>query len=549
LVRIFTRFNRLSSFSVAALCLFVTASSASKATAQDDVQLQVGIIQRFGDRAKDVITLKAPAGDRLTLRFKDNYNKGKEETLVVPGLKLEMVMQPISPPEVYERVVFSTHRSFETAEEQGQKWRAQGVDIELAQPDRWQVWAKRDTYNSPLLRRLLLQSLESKGIKGARLESKALKEVARPVWTINGKKYSSDFLDIVSGTGVINVDREKDDIPNRAYAGALRMQPNAYRNYSIVNWVGLETYLRGVVPNEIGGWAAPAVLESQAILARTYVLRNLRRFIADNYQICATTQCQVYYGLSGAVDSTDRAIAATRGLVLTYENELVDALYFSTSGGTTASFEDVWRGWNRPYLRPVIDAPQPIWDLNQRPLSNETNFRAFIAQKNNFNETGTNMFRWRYPVPLAQVNKEVQSYLKSISHPKANFKTIQSIQVTQRSQSGRIQEMVVTTDTGKIELHKDDILNAFEAPASLLFHVDALTDKTKGLQGFAFVGGGFGHGVGFSQVGSYNLGKIGWTSAQMLGFYFPGTQLQPFNNSITIWLDRSQATAQQPFGK
>jgi SpoIID/LytB domain protein len=534
-----TKFNPFASIVLGFSCLVGFATSAS-ANPQQEVGIQVGIVQRFGDHTKDTMTLKANQGDRLTLRFDSN---GKPETLSAQEIKLETTMQRLSQPVVEERIVFSTHRSFETAEDQAQEWRAQGIEVEIAQPERWQVWAKRDTYNTPLLRRLLLKSLQAKGIQTARIESKVIQEVPRPTWVLNGFRYTRDVVDISSRSGVIQVDREKDDNPNRPYGGALRIQPNAYGNYTLVNFVGVETYLRGVVPHEIGTWAPQPVLEAQAVLARTYALRNVRRFVIDNYQMCATTQCQVYRGLEGAEASTDLAIAATRGLVLTYQNELVDAVYSSTSGGITAGFNDIWHGWDRPYLKAVVDSVNPVWDLPARNLSDERNFRAFINQKKGFNEDGTDMFRWRYEVPLAQLNQELREYLKAVRHPLVNFKTIQNIQITQRSKGGRILKAAIVTDAGTIELEKDDIQTVFEAPASTLFYVDAMIEKNKALKGFIFTGGGFGHGVGMSQFGSYNLGKLGWSSDRILSFYFPGTQLQPINNSITLWRDRSNEQA------
>jgi SpoIID/LytB domain protein len=537
----FITFNRLSLAALSALCLTGLAARSVNAATQNDVDLQIGVVQRFGDKAKDVMTLKALSGDRLTLRFTTN---GKPQTLTTASLKLETVMQPLKESQADERVVFSTHRSFETAEAQAEQWRAQGIEVELAQPDRWQVWAKRSTYSTPLLRRLLVQSLQAKDVQTARIDTKILKQVPRPSFELNGYRYTRDQLEITAANGQIQVDLEKDDQPSHTYTGTLRLQPNAYGNSTLVNVVPLETYLRGVVPHEIGGWAPQPVLEAQAILARTYVLRNLRRFAVDDYQLCATTQCQVYWGIDGTVPATDQAIAATRGQVLTYQNELVDALYSSTTGGVTAAFNDVWRGWDRPYLQAIIDSVNPVWDLKNRSLSNEQNLRTFIAQKKGFNEDGSDMFRWRYENTLAQLNKDFQSYLRSIQHPLANFKTIQKLQVTQRSLGGRVLKLAVTTDQGTIELEKDDVLNAFEAPASLLFYVDALVDKNKTLKGYAFVGGGLGHGVGLSQVGSYNLGKLGWTSDRILGFYFPGAQLQPISNSITLWRDRSSPQGQ-----
>jgi len=534
-----TKLNLFTPIVLGFTCLvgFVTDASANP---QQDIGLQVGIVQRFGDRAKDTLTLKANPGDRLTLRFDTD---GKPQTLNAPEVKLETVMQPLPQPVVEERVVFSTHRSFETAEDQAQEWKAQGIEVEIAQPERWQVWAKRDVYNTPLLRRLLLKSLQAKGIQTARIESKVVREVPRPTWVLNGFRYTRDVVDISAGLGVIQVDREKDDTQNRPYAGSLRIQPNAYGNYTLVNSVGIETYLRGVVPHEIGTSAPQPVLEAQAVLARTYALRNVRRFVIDNYHLCATTQCQVYRGLDGAAPSTDRAIAATRGLVLTYQNELVDAVYFSTSGGVTAGFNDIWHGWERPYLGVVVDSVNPVWDLKTRNLSDERNLRAFINQKKGFNEDGADLFRWRYEVPLDQLNRELREYLKAVRHPLANFKTIRNIQITQRSNGGRILKSAILTDAGTIELEKDEIQTVFDAPASTLFYVDALIEKNKDLKGFIFTGGGFGHGVGLSQVGSYNLGRLGWSSDRILSFYFPNTQLQPINNSITLWRERSNQQA------
>jgi SpoIID/LytB domain protein len=512
------------------------------AAEQPDVPLQIGIVQRFGDKPKDVMTLKAPAGDRLTLRF---TTRDKTETLTTPTLKIEIIQQPLPEPEVQERVVFSTHRSFESAEFQAQQWQAKGISVELAQPEQWQVWAQRSVYKTPLVRRLLLQSLQAQGIQSVRIESKLLPQKPRPSWVVNGFRYTRDEVEITSGTGLINVDRDKDDAPKRLYPGSLKLQPNAYGNYSLVNLVPLEAYLRGVVPHEIGQDAPGTAMQAQAILARTYVLRNLRRFTIDNYQLCATTQCQVYWGLNGADPVTDQAIATTRGLVLTYNNELVDALYFSTSGGVTAPFNEVWQGVSRPYLRTVLDSVNNVWDLAKRPLSDEENLRSFIKQNKGFNEDSRSLFRWREEASLATITKDLQTYLRKLKHPLAKFKQVQQLQVTRRSTSGRVLKVVATTDLGVVELDRDDILNAFSTPISMLFYLDPLYHPNKTLRGYAFVGGGWGHGVGLSQFGAHHLGKLGWTSDRILAFYFPGTQLQPFNSAITIWRDPSAQANEQ----
>jgi SpoIID/LytB domain protein len=98
----------------------------------------------------------------------------------------------------------------------------------------------------------------------------------------------------------------------------------------------------------------------------------------------------------------------------------------------------------------------------------------------------------------------------------------------QRSPGGRILKLAVQTDRGNITLEKDEIRSAFSAPRSTLFYLEPLYDQTKGdaLRGYAFVGGGLGHGVGLSQTGASGLAKLGWRSDRILNFYYPGTQIR-----------------------
>jgi len=527
-----------------AIAVGVTAERAEVA-AQQDVDLQVGIVQRFGRAAGDTMILKAQPGDRLTIQVNNN---GKPQTYTSDTATLAIAMQPLPEAKVEERVVFSTHRSFESAEEDANRWRAAGIPVEIAQPKRWQVWAKRDVYHTPLLRRLLLQSVEAKGIQTAFIDTQVLQQEPQATMVINGQKMAKDEVKVSAGQGKIQVTSKvgEDDRTTRLYPGQLRLQPNAYGSYTLVNQVPLEAYLRGVVPHEIGTFAQQPVLEVQAILARTYALRNLRRFTVDNYQLCADTQCQVYFGLADAHPKTDRAIEATRGKVLTYQNELVDAVYSANTGGVTAEFNHVWQGPNRPYLVTKVDSVGNAWDLAQKPLSNEQNFRQFLKQKQGFNETDQKWFRWRYDSTIAELNKDLREYLQKMRSPLVNFQTITRLDVIERATSGRVQKLLVTTDKGTIQLEKDNILIAFYAPASLLFQVDPIYNAKNQITGYAFSGGGLGHGVGLSQTGSYRLGSLGWTSDRILSFYYPGTQLQPINSAIVFWRDPVQLQSHNP---
>ncbi len=501
--------------------------------------LEIGVVQQFAKKPTDTLILKAKPGDNLTLRF--NSDEG-EKVLQTLSVILKVGTQKLPEPIVDERIVLSSHRSYETAEEEAQKWREMGVEVELAQPDLWQVWAKRSVYRTPLLRRWLLESIKAQGNTKAKLQTKVIQERQVPYWVLGGYRYNRHELEITATQKVIQVSKSKKDSKPMTYGGKLELQPDSYGTYTLVNHVPLETYLRGVVPHEMGAWPPDASIESQAILSRTYALRNLRRFEADDYQLCANTDCQVYKGLTEVYPSTDKAVNVTRGLVLTYDNQLADTVYYSSSGGVTANFHDVWNGPQRPYLKSVIDAPGTVWDLSANSLADEQTFRKFMKLKKGFNEDGWIDFRWREVTSLKSMTQHLKYYLKRKYGTDPNFKTIKQVKVVDRSSSGRVLKMEVQTDKEVIEIHKDEIQNAFWAPISTLFYIDPVYNKKKQLKGYVFVGGGFGHGVGLSQTGTYHLAELGWSSDRILNFYFPGTQLQKLDESIVFWQDPQSET-------
>ncbi|MGB8699304.1 MAG: SpoIID/LytB domain-containing protein [Thermosynechococcaceae cyanobacterium] len=502
-------------------------------------ELNIGVRQRFGQNPKDQLVLQALPGDRLTVTFP---NRGKPATWVTDKIQIAIAMEPLAQPRQDERLVLSSHRSFESAETSANYWRKQGVETEIAQPDNWQVWAKRDRYDSTVTRLLLLQDLKMKGLTTGRLERKTWTAIPKLSWVANGYRFNRNEIDIAAGKNIIQVGTHK-------YGGRLHFQPNSYGTYTLVNRVPVETYLRGVVPYEIGQNAPQTAVEAQTILARTYALRNLRRFQIDRYELCADTQCQVYEGLGTTNPMADAAIAATTGQVLTYNNELIDALYSSTTGGVTAPFEDVWEGTARPYLKARIDAsPNRIWDLKARSLADEKTFRDFIQLKKGFNEDGWGYLRWSAETPVKQLNQELRDFLKKQQNPLAKFGTLTNVEVVSRSAAGRVQRVRATTDIGTIELTKDEVLLAFSAPNSLLFYVDPVFQNgnpqngataPKTLLAVKFVGGGLGHGVGLSQTGSYALSQMGWSASQILSFYYPNTILQPLTDKIAYWREMS----------
>ncbi|MEM9806245.1 MAG: SpoIID/LytB domain-containing protein [Cyanobacteria bacterium P01_D01_bin.56] len=542
-----------------AVGLLAVLPSKAMGQAPLNPEIHIGLVQRFGEDAQDKLVLTPLSGDTITVNFETG---GQPQTLTTQQLTLEVGAEPLAQPLLQEWVVLSSHRSFESAEESANQWKKQGIEAEVAQPSSWQVWAKRENYNTPMLRRLLLESLHRAGHTNTFIDSRVLTERPKAAFIANGYRYNRDLFRITSANRRVQI--AENGGSKKLFGGDFKLQPNAYGNYTLVNQVPVELYLRGVVPHEIGPSAPQTAVEAQAVLARTYALRNLRRFAIDGYELCADTQCQVYRGLSGVVARADRAISATQGQVLTYNGELIDALYSSTTGGISARFSDVWNGFDRPYLQPVIDSLAVSWDLAARPLSDENNFRAFINVNGRFNEDDWPTFRWQRSGTFEEITTGIKEYLTNRKNPLANLTTVTGLTVTERSQTGRVQTLVVNTDVGDFELHKNEVVSALIPPRSQLFYLEpwyetkenekenASTDKSANpengtastptekqsapvVKGYTFIGGGFGHGVGMSQTGSYRLGENGWPYQRILQFYYPNTQLLPISQDIVFW--------------
>lgn len=511
----------------AALLLLPTLLLAIAPPAIAVTEISVGIVQRFGEEQGDRLTLSSADNRPLTLQFKDG--SGQPTTVTAASVTLDIRPQPQNNPVLQEWVVLGDHATFETAEDHAKRWASRGIEVEVTQPGRWQVWAKRDVYSTPLLRRKLLESLQEAGETGPYLHSELLQNTPVVSFQVGNFRYNRTELTISTPSNRIRVQDPEGTI---LYGGRMHIQPNAYGDFTLVNEIDIETYLRGVVPHEIGPQAPYTAVQVQTVIARTYALRNTRRFRADNYELCATVHCQVYKGLTGTVETADRAIQATAGQVLTYDNELVDALYSAHSGGVTAQFEDIWDGAARPYLQGRVDAIAPPWDLAQNPLNTEPAIRAFLNQRQGFNGVNSPVFRWERSSTLTDLTADLNRYLERIKHPLGPVGRIIRMAVTERSPSGRIRILAITTDKGLIELRKTEARSALGPPRSTLFYLDPILNGQQELTGYRFVGGGFGHGVGLSQYSSYTLSQQGWNYARILQFYYPGTTLEALTPEI-----------------
>ncbi|MBO9532349.1 MAG: SpoIID/LytB domain-containing protein, partial [Solirubrobacteraceae bacterium] len=150
-------------------------------------------------------------------------------------------------------------------------------------------------------------------------------------------------------------------ISSGRYRGAVEL-----RGTNVINQVALEDYVRGVVSGESpSSWPA-AALQAQAIAARTYAVTTSRNADFDQYP---DVRSQVYRGVAGEVATTNAAVAATAGQLVTYKGTPITTFFFSTSGGQTENVENSFLGSTpKPYLRSVKDpwdtaSPKHRWQI------------------------------------------------------------------------------------------------------------------------------------------------------------------------------------------
>lgn len=141
------------------------------------------------------------------------------------------------------------------------------------------------------------------------------------------------------------------------YPGTLRLVPLPEGKVALVNVLPLEDYLIGVLVQELNPQKFPALeaLKAQAVAARTYAVRNRNGYASRGYDLCATPACQVYAGVPEPDQAplAYAAVAETRGEVLTYGGEPIQAFYTSTCGGHTDSAEFIFPRFAAPYLQGV----------------------------------------------------------------------------------------------------------------------------------------------------------------------------------------------------
>jgi stage II sporulation protein D len=244
-----------------------------------------------------------------------------------------------------------------------------------------------------------------------------------------------------------------------------------------VNYVDLEKYLYSVVGSEMPTSWPQAALQSQAVAARSYALYKRSRTRSPLYDLDATTASQVYKGIVQEAPSTIAAVDATANQVVTYNGQVIEAIFHSSSGGYTENAGEIWSS-DVPYLRGVED-----YDQNAP------------------------VYRWQETFSLAEFSDKVSS-----------VGSVQSLGTPVLTTRGRVSSISITGDDGTETLKGQDIRRALGL-RSTRFTITLNADQVT-INGF-----GFGHGVGMSQWGARSLAEQGWSFEQILEHYYQSTAI------------------------
>jgi len=304
---------------------------------------------------------------------------------------------------------------------------------------------------------------------------------------------------------------------------------------TVVNELPLNQYLYGVVPSEMPHQAPFEALKAQAVLARTNTYSTLGdKYKNKPYQLFSDVFSQVYGGMINERESSNKAVDATSGIILTYNDKPVEATFHSVCGGYMESFDWIWSGKPVGYSVPHADNA----DDNASDLSSESAFKDFI---DNPPESFCNMnlrkfpaafdyakkyFRWQKVYSRAELERVINKNMSKVIGKKVKIGSLKSLAVTSRGKSGKIRTMKVIGTAGSFEVNKE--LNVRRLLADSPLYSANFYVETKGPSSlptdFVIKGAGFGHSGGMCQVGAVGMAIDGYKYQDILEFYFPGSK-------------------------
>ena len=432
------------------------------------------------------LRLTAATGD---LTLVDGSGRRLSRSELVLTWRWEPLPQPLS----LRRRVLGPFASYESAEAAARRWQAAGVRPEIARGQDWEVWGPAEATPLPAQASRLVERRPTRRLGLQLASSEGALALRQP-------------LRIEAPGGL----RWKGGV----YAGPFRLMGDAHGTWTLVEEVPLERYLEGVVPHEIGAGAPAAALAVQAVLARTWAVRNRLRYQVDGYHLCADTQCQVYQDPRQASPAVRRAIASTRGQVLAAAGQPIHAVYHASNGGVAAGLEEAWDVEAVPYLRAFADGPAPFVARTPLPLTPPV-LGALLQGGSQAYGADHPLFRWQRRLSATRIAAALGARAAAVGE-------VRTLRVLERGPSGRVLALEIGGTNGATVLRRDAIRRTLRELPSTLFLL-----APSGSGAWRVDGGGFGHGAGLSQAGAIDLGRQGWSVERILSHYYPGAVVQP----------------------
>jgi len=312
---------------------------------------------------------------------------------------------------------------------------------------------------------------------------------------------------------------------------------------TLINELPIEEYLMCVATSEMGKECPRELIESQTIAARSWMLANVeQKHVPQGFDVCNDDCCQRYQGTTHLSAQSIEGAVATRGKVLMYKGEICDARYSKSCGGVMETFENVWENTPLDYMQPLPDAPKDFTNENV-PLNSEEKVEKWLTSVPN-----------TFCSPHAIPEKELKKYLGSVDEEGSYFRwefkysqqeitkllnqkqsleadAIIDILPVKRGKSGRLTEVkVVFTKAGEQQEHniKDQYFIREAFHESFLYSSAFIIEKEKSEipKEFKLIGGGWGHGAGYCQIGAVGMALKGYGTDEILYHYFPGSELK-----------------------
>lgn len=281
--------------------------------------------------------------------------------------------------------------------------------------------------------------------------------------------------------------------------------------FDAVNHVGMESYLPGVLSQELyAGWDE-AAYRAQAVAARSYAIWEMRLPVRRNshFDLEAGQASQAYLG-DKASDKARRAVADTAGQVLTFEYRVLPAFYSSCSGGTGQDAVAAWPG-KVDDLAPLRGRAHGGWGQQ------------------------STKFRWG-PITRdrSALSRRIAAWGRAEKQPVARLGLLTKVEVTATNRVGRPTKVRLSDDAGQtFELYCEQLRMASNFRAAGLPTIDmsnlvysSHAEYTITGSRVSITGRGFGHGVGMCQFGAQHMATEGYDYRRILGFYYPGAEIR-----------------------